>query len=559
MNHAVLLVAVCGALAVPLATAAASPPAPIACNTVGYLPGRPKQATLLGQVESFLIIRLRDGATVLAAKASRPLLNEDTGQTVSIADFSALTEPGQYALAADGTTRQVQFAIGEDVYVQPFQLVMRGMYLWRCGTAVTSLHQGDRFHHEPCHLDDALLEHVGGGRQRRVSVGGWHDAGDYNKYVVNAGATVGVMFRAWDDFKDPIQQVQLDLPESGGKLPEFLAELKWEMDWLLTMQVDDGSVWHKVSTVDFGPFIPPDKEREPRYFALWSSAATADLVAMTAMAARYFAPYEPEYADKCLRAAKRSHAFLSREPADRRPDLRAFKTGGYDSPDGDDRLWADAEMWETTGEREYLVAFERRLKSPDANGAARGLQAIATFDADWDWPNLKNLGLFTYLFSKRDGRDPALVTHLQDSLRATADGIVKTANRHGYGRTLGTRYYWGCNGSVARQTMVLQAAYRLTGDEAYRNAGLDAIHHLLGRNVFGRSYVTGLGDRPPLHPHDRRSGGDEVEAPWPGYLVGGPNPQASDWHDRQEDYRTNEIAINWNGALIYALAGYLED
>jgi len=62
---------------------------------------------------------------------------------------------------------------------------------------------------------------------------------------------------------------------------------------------------------------------------------------------------------------------------------------------------------------------------------------------------------------------------------------------------------------------------------------------------------------PPLHPHDRRSGGDEVDPPWPGYLVGGPNPTARDWNDVLADARTNEFAINWNAALIYALAGFL--
>ena len=63
---------------------------------------------------------------------------------------------------------------------------------------------------------------------------------------------------------------------------------------------------------------------------------------------------------------------------------------------------------------------------------------------------------------------------------------------------------------------------------------------------------------PPLHPHDRRVGNDKDASPWPGYLVGGAWPTATDWHDVMEDYRTNEIAINWNGALIYALAAFVE-
>jgi endoglucanase len=136
--------------------------------------------------------------------------------------------------------------------------------------------------------------------------------------------------------------------------------------------------------------------------------------------------------------------------------------------------------------------------------------------------------------------------------------MVETAGRHPYGRALDNKYYWGCNGTVARQAMNLNVAHRLSGDRRYRDTMLDAINHLFGRNPFGRSYVTGLGQKPPMYPHDRRSGGDKVDAPWPGYLVGGPWPGPTDWFDVQDDYRTNEIAINWNGALIYAFAAFVE-
>jgi hypothetical protein len=49
-----------------------------------------------------------------------------------------------------------------------------------------------------------------------------------------------------------------------------------------------------------------------------------------------------------------------------------------------------------------------------------------------------------------------------------------------------------------------------------------------------------------------------VRPPWPGYLVGGLWPGASDWHDVEEDYKTNEIAINWNGPLSKSLAALVE-
>jgi endoglucanase len=61
-----------------------------------------------------------------------------------------------------------------------------------------------------------------------------------------------------------------------------------------------------------------------------------------------------------------------------------------------------------------------------------------------------------------------------------------------------------------------------------------------------------------MKPHDRRSGSDNEVDPWPGYIVGGGH-SATDWKDEEGDYRTNEIAINWQGALVYALAAFVTE
>lgn len=523
-----------------------APPA-IRLNTVGYLPGRPMAASVAKETGKFQVRRLADGAVVWEGELSPPRLNVDTGEELSTADFSALGAPqaGDYELVVAASGERVQFRIAEEIYREPFCLAARAMYFWRCGTPVHGEYAGDHFEHGPCHMDDALLDFLGQPGVNGPMTGGWHDAGDYNKYVVNAGATVGVMFRAWEDFGPAIEAVELDIPETTPRLPDFLAEVKWELDWLRSMQADDGSVYHKVSAKNFGGMIASDKDADPRYVVPWSSAATADFTAIMAQAARIYLPYDGEFAADCLDAAKRSHDFLQAHPDEHAAEQKEFQTGGYHAPDVDDRLWAAAEFWETTGDPDVLIDLEQRIA------------ASANVDVDWDWQNLKNLGLLTYLFSEREGRNAELVERVRQNLIAAADEIVAASKAHGYARPLGKKYYWGCNGTVARQAVVLHAAYRLTGDQAYRHAILDGLNHLFGRNYFGRSFVTGVGERPPLHPHDRQSEGDAVVAPWPGYLVGGANPRATDWTDRMEDYRTNEIAINWNGALIYALASQL--
>ena len=218
-----------------------------------------------------------------------------------------------------------------------------------------------------------------GPNSHRDATGGWHDAGDYNKYVVNAGVTVGAMFLAWEQFGDKLKNIKLDIPDTAPGYPDYLKELKWEIDWLLKMQYPDGSgkVSHKVSTLRFGGFIMPEEETEPRYFTGYSTAATADFVAMTAMAARNFKPYDEKYAQKCLDAAKKSYEFLMTHRENKMADQSAFRTGSYPTTDQDDRLWASAEMWETTGDaklpqgiRMGLFGVRGQNRLPTGTGAA---------------------------------------------------------------------------------------------------------------------------------------------------------------------------------------------
>ena len=144
---------------------------------------------------------------------------------------------------------------------------------------------------------------------------------------------------------------------------------------------------------------------------------------------------------------------------------------------------------------------------------------------------------------------------IQQNIVEVANKIAQNAATDVYARPL-IRYYWGCNGTIARQVLNLQVANRISPNPAYIQTSLDAIGHIFGRNYYNRSYVTGQGINPAMNPHDRRSGSDNEVNPWPGYIVGG-GSKATAWNDKQEDYTTNEIAINWQGALVYALAGFV--
>ena len=378
--------------------------------------------------------------------------------------------------------------------------------------------------------------------------------------LVNAGITVANLFLAWDHFQPRIESVSLDLPETAPGYPEFLKEIKWETDWLMKMQLPDGSgrVSHKLTRLNFSGFIMPEDDMEKRYFTDWSTAATADFVAMMAMAARYFKPYDVDYAHTCLTAARLSYQCLKKNPEPKRPGIRMFRTGGYMTGDTDDRMWAAAELWETTGETGYLQDFES-LATDYVPRRRRGRVEPTDslkIDENWDWGEVRNLAMFTYLLSDRTGKDSVLSAEIQKDILAVAGMLVEKGNQDVYGRPLAGRYYWGCNGTIARQVMNLQVAYRITSKSIYLETAQHALSHLFGRNYYNRSFVTGIGYKPPLLPHDRRSGADGIKNPWPGYIVGGGH-SAIDWVDIEASFATNEVAINWQGALVYALAGFV--
>jgi len=534
----------------------------IRLNSLGFLPLRVKRAAVVVPATSFNVVRDADGAVVLSDMLTGPVSDQDTGESVLTADFSSLSEPGTYHLEVEGVGRSVSFPIDGDAYRGAFTTSMLGFYGWRCGTDVSFDYAGTHFGYAACHLQDAHTEPLGG-TGVRDGIGGWHDAGDYGKYTVNSAFSVGVLLAAWEDFQAALEPVSLLIPETGGALPDYLDEVKWEIVWLMKMQYSptDGRVSHKLTATSHPGFSMPSLDQAPRSFVPYGTPATADVVGALAKAARLYRAYDPVFADQCLAAARVSYDYLVANPAHVAANETGFIGTQYSSTDGDDRLWAAAEMWAATGDAAALSDFETRM---DAETEKVSL--------DFDWGNVKNLGIFTYLASSQAGRNETLLSALKTLLGSAADTLVSNHKRGGYGRAL-TNYYWGVNGSVARSCMLLQNAFRLVPNSDYVDTCSEQLGFLFGRNPFDRSLVTGLGLNPPLHPHHRPSAADAIDPPYPGLLVGGgwvyralagppaipacTTPAGLCWTDDQNNYETNEVAINWNAALVYALAGFV--
>ncbi len=553
-------------------------------NTVGYTTGHAKVATVV----------LPDGMTMLSDNTAEVFdVNgnlqwgcvltgpfTDTALNVSyyFADFSAFDDPGTFyvkvpSLATDATDETAQsapFQIGPDVLAGALTSAMTGLYGQRCGTAVKITMGDDTWQHGACHQHDAdSLKYLSGDDEPFPSVGGWHDAGDYGKYVNNGAFSVGMLLAAWEHFQPTLAALSLPIPEHGktadggaAPLPDFLWEAKWELDWLLSAQNasgGSGGLPDKLTALVFESYgTMPDSDGQKRYFSGIGTAMTANVVAVMAKAARLYKDDAPTDAAKYLASAQLGYAYLAANagPAvadndNPRSTSNLFSTGHYSETDPDNRLWAAAELWETTGDPAVLADFEARA-------------AGQTVAADFDWPNVANLGIYTYLLSQRPDaatRDATVVAALSASLMTAADSLVTTAGSHAFGRAIGDNFYWGSNGSVARTAMLLWAANLLAPDPKYLNTIQMQVDFLLGRNSYDRSQVTMVGYHPPISPHHGPSSGDGIPDPWPGLLVGGANstssmvaPSDTNWTDNAADYEVNEIAINWITPFVYATA-----
>lgn len=527
---------------------------------VGYLPEETKIAILTAPVNGPVTVRNAKGQAVATVTPSAPRLDPDSGDTVQTLDFTSVTRKGVYYLDAPGVGVSYRFTIAKDAYAKAFRAAIRSYYGQRCGIDVNLAPDFPDFHYTKCH-DAASPYHASAGKTgTRDATGGWHDAGDYGKYVVNSGITTGTLLWTYEFYGPKLRKLNLNIPESGNGTPDFLNEVKWNLDWMLKMQDEDGGVWHKATTAWFPGFILPAEDKNPVYIVgtgkapFKNTTATADLAAVAAIAARVYRPFNRAYADKCLTAARRAWTWVQANPNVLFTDNPAgISTGGYgDSNAADERLWAAAELFRTTGETSYGKYVETNL--PKTAHLIRG-------DAAQGWPEVQNLALYTYALAKK--ADPTLAARIRTDALQAADDIVVRTKANGYRQPLkSTDYYWGSNAVVANYGVMLLVADHFRPTPAYRYAAFDALHYLLGRNTFNTSFVTQVGSKWAMNPHHRPSAADKVTQPWPGLLVGGPNadgkkPFAKQWHDEAGDYRTNEIAINWNAPLVFILAGGL--
>lgn len=544
----------------------------ILCNQVGYLPQGRKTAVLTAG-EHFKVMRVKTSAAqdggsvqiqagqiVMEGTARDAGVDAASGDHVRVADFSALTQDGTYYVRNELGECSHCFRIGQDVYLAIQKDMTKALYYQRCGCGLQEAYAGV-YAHPDCHTQTAVLWND---RSVRKEVrGGWHDAGDYGRYISPAAVAVGHLLYAFWLFPESFED-SLHIPESGNGVPDVLNECRYELEWMLKMQDEEGGAYHKLTSERHADFIMPEEDHAQFYLFPVSSMATADYAASMALASRVYRAYDSGFADRLYEAAAKACEWLDRHPeyvGFRNPE--SCNTGEYDDVcDLDERLWAAAEMLVTTGEQKYQKQVDRLLQ-----------EELTKTDFGWtDVSGFAALAILTDASHKASAESEAVLRH---AVLTEADRLAAVAAQSGYGVAMEPEdYVWGSNMVVLNRGMLLVLAALAAGQEdrklVYEQTALAQMDYLLGMNAVDYSYVTGYGERAYRNPHNRPTECDGIELPMPGWVSGGPfktpcdevgreqipegTPPMKCYLDHAACYSLNEITIYWNTPAIFVTA-----
>ncbi|WP_288129917.1 glycoside hydrolase family 9 protein [Microbulbifer sp.] len=550
-------------------------------NQLGFSPQSEKVAVLVTQdlpkaPPTFVVRASKSGRAVLGGELQPGQEKTLSGKTTLVAEFSGLKTPGQYYLeiATAGDTdalRSKPFNVDDKVYQDLAAASVKAFYYQRASTELKEVHAGP-WHRAAGHPDDKVRIHPSAATEEQptntlVSAPkGWYDAGDYNKYVVNSGITMGTLMSAFERYPEYFSAQPLNIPESGNALPDILDEVHYNLAWLVAMQdPSDGGVYHKLTTAGFeGMETAAHQATQPRYMVQKTTAAALDFAAVMAQASRVYAPYLEQESKTYLQAALAAWRWAENNPAVhyRQDEInRQFDpdvtTGAYgDEQLDDERLWAAAEL--------YLATQEETFWSTITN-STRGYSLP-------NWGDVRWLGYYSLLFhgdKLPEGSGPWR-SAIEKNLVVAARELRSAGERSAYRVPMASNpdfFVWGSNAVAANQGILFLEAFRITNDSEFLRSAEATRDYLLGRNATGFSYVTGFGYKTPQHPHHRLAAARPDLPPLPGFLVGGPNPSQQDgceypskitdqsYTDHVCSYASNEIAINWNAPLAYLVNG----
>lgn len=521
-------------------------------NQVGFLTKARKTCVVRSEgIDNTFTIVDASGKEVYSGTLTGPVESEGAKEKVMQGDFSDFVTPGTYTIKVSNGDDSYSFTIGDGVYDDLLKDTLLMLTRQRCGIEVSEEIAGVAAH-PVCHNTKAVIY---GTSTKKDVTGGWHDAGDYGRYVVAGVTTVADLILTYEDYPEIWATDSLGIPESGNGVPDILDEAKYELDWLLKMQDEaTGGVYHKVTCREFPGFVMPQEETEELVLSPISNTATGDFAAIMAKASVTYKDIDPEFSAKASAAAVKAYAYLEEHKS-----AQSFKnpsdilTGEY--PDGqfkDEMYWASIELYKITGDTKYKEYFEDSLSNYILTG--------------FGWSSMGSYGNVAYLSLDEKDQNPELLKKLKDEIVVNADELLTNCKTDGYMVDLGMNYCWGSNLVVCANARDMLMASQFANEAAYKQAAYDQISYILGQNSLSYCFVTGYGSVYAKNAHHRPS--IATASVIPGMVIGGPDgnledpftkstmdtlPPAKVYADNAQSYSTNEVTIYWNSPFLYLL------
>jgi len=530
-------------------------------NSLGFHPDATKEIIYVGSdATDFSIVEDGTGDTVFSGSFSEATLWEPANEMAQIADFSSLTTPGTFSLESSVGASE-NFQIVSNTYTDLLRGGIKAFYYNRASIDITEEFAGPWARKANPADDQAILHPLQFPDDSRQfsTPKGWYDAGDYGRYIVNSGVTVYTMLALYDAFPDYFDTLTVDIPEKNDDVPDLLDEIRWNIEWMLTLQdTVDGGVFSKQTSNNFAGTVMPENDRMLRMLYIKTSAAAGNFAGVMAMAARVYQDVDADFSNQCAEAAVAAYNWAINNLFTM--DDTDLGTGGYVQSLGDDLddvSWAAHEVY----------AMTQSLSEDLTNG----------MNYDGYGTSLLSWGSYTSASMLTVVNNPELfpaerVSDAMDKLKSRADIYIEEWDSSGYHVPM-NNFFWGSNSAAANIGILLLNAFNQYQDSTYLKGAQGMLDYIMGRNPLDRSFVTGFGKNPPMDPHHRPSEADTVEAPVPGWIIGGPHNQGNDlrhcgeyrdldapaksYIDDHCSYATNEVAINWNAAFVY-LTGALD-
>ena len=540
-------------------TSSSSGEHPFRFNQIGYYPAGSKEFVVTGLDAGSFQVLDRDGNVSFEGKLVNRGTWEASGEEVLTGDFTGLQSPDTYTIRIDREHVSAPFEIRPDIHRPALEASIKSFYFQRASMPIEEQY-GGIYKRAAGHPDLNCPYHPSTGKDQGTldSPGGWYDAGDYGKYVVNAAISTGQMLNLLELYPGGVGDGPLNIPESGNGINDLMDEIRYELDWIKTMQDADGGVFHKLTAKNFSGFIMPAEYDLERLIIGKGTSSSLNFAAVMAQASRIYRQTDPGWAEEILVAAEKAwdwsvvhDSVLFRNPED-------VRTGEYgDRIFGDDFYWAAAELFLSTGKDQY---FRYLLGNEEPY--------IHQLTNSWKF-FIRNMG-FHSLLANRNKLDPAFAESLTGKHLVLADKILSAIDAIPYQVSV-EHFEWGSNSDFLNQAMILCYAHHMTNNPEYLKGALRNVDYIMGKNATGTCFLTGFGSRQVMNPHHRPSGADGIEAPVPGFIVGGPNRDQQDrsqveyssdfparsYEDVEASYASNEVCLNWNAPAVFVL-GYLE-